>query len=100
MEGLVEDVFKKHDLYDCFDKAFVSYKYKDVKPNKSYFDLIINSFDTKFDKVILAKIYADTFSYCPNIKEIDYSDDTRIDNDAFYCSPNIKDIKTKIPYNY
>ena len=57
MEGLVEQVFAKHDLYPYFDKVFVSYKYKDVKPNKSYFDMIINSFDFKFDKVILIDDY-------------------------------------------
>ena len=57
MEGLVEDVIKKHGLEECFDKVFISYKYKDIKPNKSYFDRIINSFDTKFEKVILIDDY-------------------------------------------
>jgi len=53
MEDLVEKVFQKHDLYGLFDKIFISYKMKDVKPNISYYQTIINSYDIKFDKIIM-----------------------------------------------
>ena len=58
MEGIVEDTFKKHELEPYFDKVFVSYKYKDIKPNLSYYYRIINSFDVKFEKIVMVDDYA------------------------------------------
>lgn len=53
MEGLVETVFKKHDMAKHFDKIFISYKLKKVKPHKDYYEHIINSFDYKFEKIYM-----------------------------------------------
>lgn len=67
MEGIVEDTFKKNDLYPYFDKIFISYKYKDVKPNKSYYLRIINSFDFEFEKIYMVDDYERNLEY---LKEI------------------------------
>ena len=53
MEGLVENVFKKHDLAKHFDKIFISYKLKKVKPHLDYYEHIINSYDYKFDEMYM-----------------------------------------------
>lgn len=53
MEGLVETVFKKHDMAKHFDKIFISYKLKKVKPHLDYYEHIINSYDYKFDKIYM-----------------------------------------------
>ena len=53
MEGLVENVFKKHDLAKHFDKLFISYQMKLVKPHLDYYEHIINSYDYRFDEIYM-----------------------------------------------
>ena len=52
-EGLVESVFTRHHLEDLFDYKFISWKMKKVKPNKGYYEAIINQFPTKFDSIYM-----------------------------------------------
>lgn len=51
-EGLVEAILEKYNLYDLFDKAFISSAYKMAKPDKEFYMLCVNSFD-KMDKIYM-----------------------------------------------
>lgn len=52
-ESVVEDLFEKHKITELFDKIFVSHKYGLVKPQKEFYELCVNSFETKFEKVYM-----------------------------------------------
>lgn len=53
-QGYVDYLFTKFDLYKYFDKVFVSSNYGYAKPDKELYEICINSFDEKFNKIFFA----------------------------------------------
>lgn len=52
-EGIVEELFEKYGLTEHFDKIFVSYKHRLVKPQRKFYELCVSSFEKKFEKVYM-----------------------------------------------
>ena len=53
-KGLVEEVFKRNDVpNDLFDHLFISCYMKEAKPDKEFYEMILHSFDQKFDEVYM-----------------------------------------------
>ena len=51
--GLVDKILKDNNLEDCFDKVFISGECKIVKPSIEFYNLCVNSFGEKFDKIYM-----------------------------------------------
>lgn len=51
--SLVESLFEKHNLNQYFDKVFISYKYRIIKPQKEFYLLCVNSFNKKYNKIYM-----------------------------------------------
>ena len=47
----IDYLFTKFDLYQYFDKIFVSARYKTAKPNRKFYQICLDSFTQKFDKI-------------------------------------------------
>ena len=52
-EGIYELFFPELKFNDYFDKVFLSYKEKLIKPDFKFYELCRNSFNKKFDTVIM-----------------------------------------------
>ena len=50
-QGYIDYLFTKFDLYKYFDKLFVSSNYRCAKPEKEFYEICVNSFDERFDKI-------------------------------------------------
>lgn len=50
-QGYIDYLFTKFDLYKNFDKLFVSSNYRCAKPDKEFYEICVNSFDERFDKI-------------------------------------------------
>lgn len=66
-EGLVENVFNFHNIHDLFDKVFISYKMKKVKPNFDFYQEIVSSFDVTFEKVVMVDDRLINLEHLPEI---------------------------------
>ena len=66
-EGLVENVFNFHNIHDLFDKVYISYKMKKVKPNFDFYQEIISSFNISFEKVIMVDDRLVNLEHLPEI---------------------------------
>ena len=47
----VDRLFTQFDLYGYFDKIFVSARYGYAKPDREFYEICLNSFSEKFDKI-------------------------------------------------
>ena len=52
-EGIYELFFPNLKLDEMFDKVFLSFKHKLIKPNLEFYKLCVNSFNEKFDKIYM-----------------------------------------------
>ena len=50
----IDYLFGKFDLYQFFDKIFVSARYKTAKPDREFYKIALDSFSEKFDKIYFA----------------------------------------------
>ncbi|MBE6645737.1 MAG: hypothetical protein E7612_10270 [Ruminococcaceae bacterium] len=67
LEGHAEKVLEKFDIYHLFDKVFLSYKYKMVKPNLDFYKLCVDSFGKSYDEIYMVD---DTDQNLEHISEI------------------------------
>ena len=67
-EGIYDLFFPELKLDKIFDKAFLSYKEKLVKPDLNFYKLCISSFNINFDKVIMID---DNINNVNNLDQID-----------------------------
>ena len=50
----IDYLFTKFDLYKYFDKIFVSAQYGYAKPDREFYQICLDSFTEKFDKIYFA----------------------------------------------
>lgn len=65
VRGIYELFFPELDLNAHFDKLFVSCNYGLIKPNLDFYKLVVDSYDEKFDQVIMID---DSYN---NVKDLD-----------------------------
>ena len=53
LEGHAERVLEKFGIYHLFDKVFLSYKHKMVKPNLDFYKLCVDSFGKSYDEIYM-----------------------------------------------
>lgn len=49
--GYIDKLFTQFDLYKYFDKIFVSGNFGCAKPDREFYEICLNSFSEKFDKI-------------------------------------------------
>ena len=47
----IDYLFAKFDLYQYFDKIFVSARYKTAKPDREFYQICLDNFSEKFDEI-------------------------------------------------
>ena len=75
--GLVEEVFKRNNVpSDLFDHLFISCYMKEAKPDRIFYEMILDSFDKKFDEVFMIDDRQVNLDVVPtlNIKPVLYKD--------------------------
>ena len=52
-EGLMAWVFEGYDMNKYFDRIFISGEYKIAKPDRRFYQMCVDSFEEKFDKIYM-----------------------------------------------
>ena len=52
MDGIMEQVFGNTDFFSCFDRLYLSYRIKRIKPNADYFEYVLNDLGSKPEEVL------------------------------------------------
>lgn len=52
-EGLVERIFDHFELWDCFDRVFISSHYRMAKPDHAFYQLCLDAFAGQYDRAFM-----------------------------------------------
>ena len=51
---LIDDLFERFELFQYFDRMFVSARYGFAKPDREFYQICLDSFTERFDKIFFA----------------------------------------------